>query len=127
MIVMINSFIGIHRITQIIRKRCNQLNKPEIYKEMMHRLATIGERNIGKAKLVINEYGSKVGVILYDGDKPEPNKSHLQVSNVIAKGKLMKTIIPKLFVVPEDVDLDRLVSSDEDYYQLNADGTIYRL
>jgi len=94
--VWVNTFIGIDRITKIIYKVAKQKQKEDVFKEMMQLITSISEREIGKVKMILAQYGAEVGVYLYDGDKPEPTSHSTQISSIIAKGEKMLFILSKL-------------------------------
>jgi hypothetical protein len=107
----VNTYIGISEITDIIYRAAKLCGKEDVFKEMMQLITSISEKEIGKVKMILAQYGMKVGVYLYDGDKPEPTGYSTQISSIIAKGEKMLSILSKL-----GYDVSELKLSDSTHY-----------
>jgi len=91
--IFINSFIGVNKILEIMRRRAKQLKREDVFKEAVEIISSLSENYQGKSAIrILSHFADELGIKIYDGDKPEPNKP-IFITSIITKGKIMGNLL----------------------------------
>ena len=91
--ICVNSFVGINKILRIMRRRAKQLGREEVIKEAVETVSSLPESYQGKPAIrILSHFADELGIKIYDGDKPEPDRP-IFITSITAKGKIMGKLL----------------------------------